>query len=90
MNSNIIDKFRKLIDVNTPIIYIQDYDFVRVDEFIERCTRGSKKHEWNPATGVTDFRTKVKKGTGFSLKEFLNERLFDNLTTKKGCHLENL
>lgn len=82
MNSNIIDRFRKLIDVNTPIIYIQDYDFVRVDEFIESCTTGCKKYEWNPATGITDFRTKVKKYPNFSLKEFLNERLFDSLTTQ--------
>ena len=27
-------QLQKLIDVNTPIIYIQDYDYVRVDELI--------------------------------------------------------
>ena len=34
MNNRVVGAFRKLIDVNTPIIYINDYDFVRVDEII--------------------------------------------------------
>ena len=68
--NNAIDSFCKLIDVNTPIIYIQDYDFVRIDEFIDSCTKGCKKYEWNPATGLTDFRNKGKITPRFSLKEF--------------------
>lgn len=47
-----------------PIIYIQDYDFVRIDEIIS-CVVGKQKiFEWNPVTGVTDFKTKI--GQGFA------------------------
>ena len=34
MNKKVISDFQKMIDVNTPIIYINDYDFVRIDEII--------------------------------------------------------
>lgn len=34
MNKKVITNFQKMIDVNTPIIYINDYDFVRIDEII--------------------------------------------------------
>ena len=35
MNTKVISAFQKMIDVNTPIIYIHDYDFVRVDALIK-------------------------------------------------------
>lgn len=68
----IANDLQKLIDVNTPIIYINDYDFVRVDELIGEVTRGKKVFEWNPATGATDFKTKNPMGSGTtSLEDFL-------------------
>lgn len=85
--NNAIDSFCKLIDVNTPIIYIQDYDFVRIDEFIDRCTKGCKKYEWNPATGLTDFRNKGKITPRFSLKEFLSERLLVDIPEKNDNYI---
>lgn len=54
MNKKIISDFQKMIDVNTPIIYINDYDFVRIDEIIKEIVGTSKVFEWNPATGTTN------------------------------------
>ncbi len=61
MNNSIITNFRKMIDVNTPIICIQDYDFARIDELIKEVVGTKNVYEWNPATGTTDFRTKEAK-----------------------------
>lgn len=69
-----------MIDVNTPIIYINDYDFVRVDELISNVIGKKKVYEWNPATGTTDFKWKVVTGQGAdqSLESFLtNEYNFE-------------
>ncbi|RGV36052.1 AAA family ATPase [Bacteroides uniformis] len=81
MNSFVISSLQKMIDVNMPIIYIQDYDFVRIDEIIS-CVAGKQKiFEWNPVTGVTNFKTKI--GQGFaevqSLESFLNDKYTDEL-----------
>ena len=81
MNSFVISSLLKMIDVNMPIIYIQDYDFVRIDEIIS-CVAGKQKiFEWNPVTGVTNFKTKI--GQGFaevqSLESFLNDKYTDEL-----------
>lgn len=85
-------EFCKLLDVNAPIIYIQEHDFVRVDEFIEECTRGDKKIEWNPATGVTDFKTKEKRAHRQTLVEFLDNQLYDEYDepTNKYLVLKNV
>ena len=50
-----------MIDVNTPIICIQDYDFARIDELIKEVAGTKNVYEWNPATGKTDFKTKESK-----------------------------
>ena len=50
-----------MIDVNTPIICIQDYDFARIDALIGEVVGFKNVYEWNPATGKTDFRTKETK-----------------------------
>lgn len=42
MNKKVISDFQKMIDVNTPIIYINDYDFVRIDEIIVEIVGNSK------------------------------------------------
>jgi ATP-dependent 26S proteasome regulatory subunit len=63
-----------MIDVNTPIICIQDYDFARIDELIKEVVGTKNVYEWNPATGTTDFRTKEAKrqsSTEESLECFL-------------------
>ncbi len=57
---------QKLIDINIPIIYINDYDFARVDEIISSVLKNKKIYEWNPATGVTDFESKQSRGGGLS------------------------
>lgn len=77
MNDCKIRSFQRMIDVNIPIIYIHDYDFVRIDELILQVTANKKVFEWNPATGSTDFHTKAKKGFGgdtLSLESFLRRK----------------
>lgn len=76
MNKALITRFQKMIDVNSPIIYIQDYDFVRIDELINVVVGKKKILEWNPATGCTDFKTKAQSGAGAkeSLEDFLLTR----------------
>ncbi len=62
-----------MIDVNIPIIYINDYDFARVDQLILQVVGSKKIEEWNPATGCTDFRNKASIGDS-SLETFLRSR----------------
>jgi ATP-dependent 26S proteasome regulatory subunit len=52
MNSEVYTNLKKMIDVNTPIIYIHDYDFTRVD-FLLKETLGYDTEilEWSPALG---------------------------------------
>lgn len=84
-DSNVLD-FRKMVDVNTPIIYICNYDFVRVDALVAESVSGAPVEEWNPATGHTDFYTKVPKTqlqvslADFLKKEYLREPPFDDET----------
>lgn len=60
-----------MIDVNTPIICIQDYDFARIDELIKEVVGTKNVYEWNPATGKTDFKTKESK-VEVPLEDFLD------------------
>lgn len=74
METSAISNFQKMVDVNLPIIYIQDFDFARVDAFIrEAVGEDANISEWNPGTGVTDFdnRTSVGNGRSVALEEFL-------------------
>ena len=48
MNNTITKEFQKLVDINTPIIVIEDYDFARVDDQIKKAIRFGKIEEWNP------------------------------------------
>lgn len=73
MNAKIVSNLQKMIDVNTPIIYINDYDFVRIDELIEQAIDKKKVYEWNPATGGTHFVSKEKQGED-SLEKFLYQQ----------------
>lgn len=57
---NTIEQLQKMLDVNTPIIYIHNHDFVRVDELIsDAIGNDGEILEWNPATGKTNFETKA-------------------------------
>ena len=85
MNSSVVSSLQRMIDVNTPIIYIHDYDFVRIDELILQVTTSKKVFEWNPATGNTDFQTKTQKGFGDMqpLENFLEEKYYNEETAKE-------
>lgn len=83
MKSEILKRnIRTLIDVNTPIIYINDFDFARVDELISETVNSKDIVEWNPVTLVTDFFTKEEKGTDQSLEVFLESRYTDERPMK--------
>ncbi|MBO5612674.1 MAG: AAA family ATPase [Prevotella sp.] len=62
-----------MIDVNIPIIYINDYDFVRVDELIYGAIGDKTSREWTPATGCINFVDKNKRAYAetMSLSDFL-------------------
>lgn len=51
MNSFVISSLLKMIDVNMPIIYIQDYDFVRIDEIIS-CVARQRHRSGKPVDAV--------------------------------------
>ena len=50
---NIILKLQKMIDINTPIIYINDYDTIRINSIIYEAIQDVR--EWNPGTCLTRF-----------------------------------
>lgn len=75
MNTRIVSNLQKMIDVNIPIIYINDYDFVRVDELIVQAIGKKNVYEWNPATGVTNFLTKARQ-----VEKSLEKFLYDEYT----------
>ena len=85
MNKKVITNFQKMIDVNTPIIYINDYDFVRIDEIIVEIVGNSKVFEWNPATGTTNFKTKESQGLGENdtLEQFLRDKYTVDVNLKE-------
>lgn len=85
MNKKVITSFQKMIDVNTPIIYINDYDFVRIDEIIKEIVGKSKVFEWNPATGTTNFKTKESQGLGENdtLEQFLRDKYTVDVNLKE-------
>lgn len=85
MNKKVISDFQKMIDVNTPIIYINDYDFVRIDEIIVEIVGNSKVFEWNPATGTTNFKTKENQGLGENdtLEQFLRDKYTVDVNLKE-------
>lgn len=82
--SSLEKEFVKLVDVNSPIIYIQDWDFWRIDKMIADAISQATAFEWNPSEGCIDFRTKVKKGADgiMPLYDFLKE-FYDTTTPAK-------
>ena len=77
MKNSVISALQKMIDVNTPIIYINDYDFARGDNIIYRAIQNKKVYEWNPVTGRTNFFNKESEGLGAAqtLENFLHTEL---------------
>ncbi|MGN0835053.1 MAG: AAA family ATPase [Candidatus Spyradosoma sp.] len=87
--STLKDSLSKMVDVNSPIIYIQDYDFVRTDELIDsvKLNERTRIFEWNPATGETRFasgkespkkffrKTEYGSGDAVTLADFLKKEL---------------
>lgn len=66
-------ELRKKIDVNMPIIAIQDHDFVRIDELIKSVVgKNAEILEWNMGLGsiTFDYKIPLKAGSN-SLDEFL-------------------
>lgn len=86
---NVVSEFQKMVEVNIPIVYINDHDFVRTDEIIKEVVGNSKVYEWNPATGTTDFKTKQSRGDGknASLEAFLVPKYIDEEIEKKELFL---
>lgn len=72
---------QKLLDVNWPIIYINDYDFVRVDALLSSVCKGGKIFEWNPASGTTHFVSKNSQGMGDddTLVNFLSMKYLEDI-----------
>lgn len=79
VNPKIIAAFQKMIDVNIPIIYIHDFDFVRVDAMLAQVLGKRGVYEWNPASGETHFKNRNEVGAGHQrpltdfLRGFYNE-----------------
>jgi len=63
MYNKVISDIIRLMDVNTPIICIDDIDFARVDDIIiNACGRdASNIEEWNPLLGCVKFASKELK-----------------------------
>ena len=60
MNDKIISDFQKMLDVNIPIIYIHNHDFVRVDEMIAQAVGENVEiREWNSAVATVNFKFKT-------------------------------
>ena len=82
MSARVQLDFQKMIDVNTPIIYIHAYDFVRVDDIISKVVGESRIMEWNPITGLTNFSTKEPRGEEIlPLNAFLRDIYLDEFFT---------
>lgn len=60
----------EIIERNLPIVYISDYDFVRVDEVLVEALHEYTIEEWSPACGFVDFETKEPKAD-ISVEEYL-------------------
>ncbi len=59
MNNKVISDFQKMLDVNIPIIYIHNHDFVRVDEMITGAVdKNVRIEEWNSAVATVNFKNK--------------------------------
>ena len=86
MNKKIVSDLKKMIDVNTPIIYIDDYDFTRIDFLLfEALGTETDILEWSPALGMQrvfiddgylareNYSTGIDKTLDVILKDYLDK-----------------
>lgn len=68
-----------MIDVNIPIIYIHDFDFARIDDMILQAIGRNNEdiYEWNPGTGLTNFRTRLSENNRAELSTFIKEKYLE-------------
>ena len=75
MNNNVVKSLRDMFDVNLPIVYIEDFDFVRVDQIICKAAEGYDISEWSSGVGEIDHEAysngKKCAPNGVSLHEYL-------------------
>lgn len=92
MNQRVVNNLRAMFDVNLPIVYIEDFDFVRVDEIINEAAGDWAISEWNPGVGEIGFceyaNGKKASPNETTLKEYLRNiyspaRDLENPITKK-------
>lgn len=65
MATSVEKMLSKMIDVNSPIIFINDYDFVRIDDIICRTVGEATIVEWNPGSGESKTRRVVANDAEF-------------------------
>ncbi len=84
LNEKVISQFQKLVDVNVPLIYINDYDFMRADAYVAEIIDKNNVleqeiAEWNPGVGCIGFFNKGNFGSSpLSLHEFLRSEVYMN------------
>lgn len=77
MESSVVSNLQKMIDVNVPIVYINDFDFARVDEIVSKAIGNRKVFEWNPGTGLTDFKTRQPMSKQEDLEDFISGKYLE-------------
>ena len=90
MTQKTINELKKMIDVNIPIIYINDYDFIRMDEIIYETIGNRTAREWSPATGVVNFENKEKLEENMSLADFLRAEYERNKSQERYIILKEI
>lgn len=77
--SAFVDRFKKMVDVNTPLICIRDFDFTRVDALIQEAVGNTPVDEWNPVGGLVRFVGKTTvAGSRMELADFLRDICMDD------------
>ena len=91
MTDNISFELKRLADLNTPIIVIEDFDYVRIEAELNKAFDGVRIDEWNPATGLTNYYNKeqIIKTTFVDLDSFLKLRYQDSFSGERILLLKN-
>lgn len=76
----IIENLRKMIDINIPIIYINDYDTVRINKIIEEAASGITIKEWNP--GICQIKDFGCLNLSVNTEEIKSKGRLDNLVDR--------
>lgn len=70
MRRVMLDKLASYVDALRPIIYINYFDFDKIDSLISELAEDTAVYEFNNADGYVDFESKVSKGN-YTLEQFL-------------------